>query len=334
MKNKILRSTLCIILGVLMFAFSSCSSAKPIESSDEELRVVGNVGEFDVLYEELRFLVLTYKKMLLNTYGEEIFNDPQSAAKYEAEIRDYVYKNITANYAVLKMCREVGIEADEQAISAAVQRAVEDTVDSLGGRRKYKKFLKENFMTDSFFRFNTRIDKMKNELFYVYTDDLELIESESEKIYEIIKTDFIKTQHIYISKNNGKSYDENKALINELCARVNDGEDFFELATTFGEDKDLTADGFYIIEGYMSDSYEDVAFGLAENEVSEVIEDKNGFYIIKRFELDSVYIMMNFDMLSDRYQQYSFLKMIDDTQRELEFIPNDFLKNINMLEIE
>ncbi len=334
MRNKILSSALCVLLCVLIFVFSACSTSKPIESSEEELRVVGTVGEFEVLYEELRFLVLTYKEMLIDTYGEDVLSDPETASKYEAEIRDYVYKNITANYAVLKMCREVGIESDEEALSNAVQKDIEDTIKSLGGRRKYKAFLKESFMTDNFFRFNVRIDKMRNELFYVYTDDLGLIETENEKIYDIITRDFIKTQHIYISKSNGKSYDENLALINELYSRLNNGEDFFSLAESFGEDDELTSDGFYITKGYMSDTYEDIAFSLGKNQISGVIEDNGGFYIIKRFELDNLYVMMNFDTLSDRYQQYTFIEMIDDTQKELEFIPNDYLNSISMLNIE
>ena len=87
-------------------------------------------------------------------------------------------------------------------------------------------------------------------------------------------------------------------------------------------------------KGYMSDTYEDIAFSLGKNQISGVIEDNGGFYIIKRFELDNLYVMMNFDTLSDRYQQYTFIEMIDDTQKELEFIPNDYLNSISMLDIE
>ena len=334
MKNKILKSSLCCALCLLIFILAGCSKDNPMKSTEEDLRVVGSVGEFDVLYEELRFLALTYKASLVDTYGADIFNDPQAADKYESEMREYIYQNITANYAILKMCREVGIEADEQAFSDAVEREIESIIDSLGGKKSYKSFLRENFMTDNFFRFNTRVNKMKSELFYVYTDDLELIETENDNIYEIIKKEFVRTQHIYISKSNGKSYDENRALIEDAYSRAQNGEDFFSLASKYSEDEELTADGFYIVKGYMSEQYENVAFSLSENGMSGIIEDDSGFYIIKRLELDSVYIMMNFETLSDRYQQYTFLSMIDDVQKELEFVPNDFLKNINLLEIE
>jgi len=334
MKNKILKSLICATLSFLIFVLAGCSKDNPMKSTEEDLRVVGTVGEFEVLYEELRFLALTYRTILTETHGEEIFNDPVSADKYEGEMREYIYKNITANYAVLKMCREVGIEADEQAISDAVEREITSVIESLGGKKSYKNFLSENFMTDSFFRFNTRIDKMRNELFFVYTDDLELIETDNDKIYDIIKNEFIRTQHIYISKRNGKSYNENRALIEDIYSRVQNGDDFFSLATAFGEDEEITSDGFYITKGYMSEQYEKVAFSLEENGFSEIIEDDSGFYIIKRLELDSVYVMMNFEALSDRYQQYTFLAMIDDVQKELEFIPNDFLKNMNMLDIK
>ena len=70
------------------------------------------------------------------------------------------------------------------------------------------------------------------------------------------------------------------------------------------------------------------------NEFSEIIEEENGFYIIKRLEQDSLYVMLNLDMLKKRYQDYTFIGMIDDVQAELEFVPSDYLKSLNILEIK
>ena len=44
--------------------------------------------------------------------------------------------------------------------------------------------------------------------------------------------------------------------------------------------------------------------------------------------------MMNFKELSDNYMYYSFMEMIDETQSQLTFVPNDYLKGLDLLDIE
>lgn len=336
MKDRFFRRFIALSLLVTVLLFTGCSASRPIESTEEEARVVGTVGEFEVLYEEFRFIALTYKQTLINTYGEDIFDDLEKAEALSRQIKDYVYNTITANYAVLTMCREVGIEADDPILLESVQKKIEETIESLGGRRKYIKYLEENYLTDNFLRFNTCVDLMQNELFYVYVDDMGLIESEDnyEKISDIIEEKFIRTQHIYISKANGKPYEENKRLIEEAYARIENGEDFMPLVDEFGEDDEMTSDGIYIISGYMDSKYEDVAFNLNVGKYSEIVETDSAFYIIKRLEQDPLYTMWNYDTLCERYQQYTFLGMIDDTQKYLEFLPNEYLKSLNILDIE
>ncbi len=334
MKKTSFRASALICFLVLCFLFCSCSRLEPIESSEEDLRVVGTVDEFEVLYEELRFAVLTYKQILIDTYGDNIFEDPELAPKYEEMLRDSVYENITSNYAILLLCKEVGIEASDEVLAEAVQKKLEEHVEELGGVRKYKKFLKENNMTDSFFRFNLLVDIMQNELFYVYTYDLELIEPDDEAIYDVIQSEFIRTQHIYVAKNNGKSYGENKELITDAYESLQAGDDFLSVARQYTSDESVDENGFYIPKGYMSERYDAAAFDLSVGEFTEIIEDDAGFYIIKRLELDPVYLLMNFNDLKDRYQSYAFLSIVNDTQKELEFKPTEYFESLDILEIK
>ena len=61
MKNKLsIRVLSLLIAAITVFSLSGCSTSRPIESTEDDLRVVGTVGEFEVLYEELRFVVVTY----------------------------------------------------------------------------------------------------------------------------------------------------------------------------------------------------------------------------------------------------------------------------------
>ncbi|MBQ7383280.1 MAG: peptidylprolyl isomerase [Clostridia bacterium] len=327
---KIAKKLLCVALCALTFLMLGCSPARPIDSTDKELTAVGTVGEFEVLYEEFRFAVLIYRDMLIEQYGEDILSSPE----YPEMVREHVYDNITSNYAILTMCREVGIEADDPVLLEAVQKSIAETVESLGGRGKYKKYLKENYMTDHFLRFNTCIDMMQRELFYVYSDDLGLIETDDAEISDIILEEFARTQHIYVSKNNGKSAEENRQSIAEAYQRLLDGEDFMTLVGKYGEDTEMTENGIYFPEGYMNAEYEKAAFSLSEGEYSGIVEDTNGYYIIKRLKPETAYIFANFYTLKQTYQEYKFLSMIDDIGKTLEFVPNDYLDSIDILDIK
>ena len=89
--------------------------------------------------------------------------------------------------------------------------------------------------------------------------------------------------------------------------------------------------GYCVPRGYMSESYEAVAFDMPIGARSDIVEDENGYYIIRRNTIDAGYVLMNFDTLSDRYRSYAFLDMIDQTQEQLQFVPNDYGKSLNAL---
>lgn len=319
-----------IALTVLMVG---CSASRPVKSSDEELAVVGTVLGYEVLYEELRFVTLTYRAMLEQTYGEGIFDNAETAEHYKSLLEEYVYGNITANYAVLLMCSRVGISPDEEVVVKAADDSVTKTVKSLGGRSKYKKYLAESFMTDHFLRFSTRVDILQNELMYVYIDDIGYITDDDSEIYDIIKKDFACTRHIYISKSNGKSEAENISAIEQALSRLNEGEDFMTLVAEYGEDPGMTAEGYCFPKGYMSEKYEEAAFSLSAGEHSGIVEDAGGYYIIERREPETLYIMTHFSELKEIYQKYTFLAMVDAEQEKLVFEPNEYCKSIDLTKI-
>ena len=179
-------------------------------------------------------------------------------------------------------------------------------------------------------RENLRVEIMQNELFYVYVDDFEVIESDPDKIYDIIKEDFLRVQHVYVSKST-KGAD---AKINEALSRIEAGDDFWSVVKEYGEDAELAEAGEYITRGYMNEAYENAAYSLAVNEHSGVIESDNGYFIVKRLELDPLYLMLNLETLSERYQRYEFLDIIYEKQRALEFVPNELFESLDILNLD
>ena len=72
--NKIL--SLLLVLSILAtgtVALSSCSNNEKLNRT-----VVGKVGEYDVYYEELRWLTMQYKDLLASNYGKDIWNKKET----------------------------------------------------------------------------------------------------------------------------------------------------------------------------------------------------------------------------------------------------------------
>ena len=296
--------------------------------------VVGTVGNFSVPYEELRYVVLNYKQIMEGEYGKGIWNDPASAELYRAELCERVYENITVNYAVLTLCAEVGIHPDNEIILDAVQDYIDDTVNECGGRKEYRTTLEEYYLTDSLYRFQIATDYCQNELYYVYTTDLGIIETDDSVIYDYIMADnFVRTVHVYIQNDEGDDIEANRRLAESVRERILGGESINSIiGSSVNEDYSLTTtDGYYFTRGEMIDVYEAAAFGIEIGSISEVVETYSGFYVIKRLPLEADFVMKNLSTLKYNYQYSELNRYIDEAQAALEFIPNDYCLGLDLV---
>ena len=140
-----------VIVLVLVFVFD-LGPVQPIESTEEEARIVGTIAGFDVKYEELRYITLTNRADLDAKYGKYDTLSDSDKALYKAELESLVLEDLKSNYAVLALCEKYGVDADSRDAKKHVNNAVSDFVDEIGGKAKYKEWLAKNNLTDSFLR--------------------------------------------------------------------------------------------------------------------------------------------------------------------------------------
>lgn len=331
---KIFCGLLCTLL--LLSSLTACSAGRPIKSSKQELTAVGTVDEYEVLYEELRFVTLMYRSQLESQYGKDIWSNPDTAEKYRGELEELVMRNVTANYAILTLCRAVGITPETREIQNAVDKYINELVSELGGRAAYKSALKEQGLTDNFLRFTIAVDYCQNELYYSYTQDLGLIETDEDVIYDyIMDGNFVRTVHVYIQNDEGDDIDKNRAAAEDVHRRLTEGEDINKIiGSSINEDFDLTTtNGYYFTRGEMITAYEDAAFALEVGDFSDVIQTQTGFYVIKRLPLETSYVLTNLTNLINQYQFSLLNKYIDDRQAELVFEFNEYGAGLDLTKI-
>lgn len=104
-------------------------------------------------------------------------------------------------------------------------------------------------------------------------EDIEISDADIEKRYERMKTE-IDAQHILV---------EDEETANEVKAKLDDGEDFGELAAEYSIDNSAQSEGAvgYFTAGRMVPEFEDAAYNMEVDEISDPVQSEFGFHIIK-----------------------------------------------------
>ena len=339
------RLSLALALLICLSAVLTSCGVKPIKSTEEEAAVIGKIGKYDVRYEELRYLVLNFKRDMALKYGEDIWTDPVKAESYKDELWSLVSEKMVSDYYAVQAMADyyyvgggAALMMNEKPILEAVQENVELAVDECGGFKKYKEMLASQYLTDNLFRFYSAAEECATELFYILVRDLGEIESSDEYIDEYLKSDdFLRTNHIFISGVNAENLAKAKDLQAQLAASDNKELEMIMLKGIHCADYTMTTTHGKYFARYTSDygeEYELAAFDLKINELSDVVETADGYYIILRLEPEADYINQNYEDFKDDILGSEFNKVLASYKESLEFSLNDYGKSINILEIE
>ena len=321
---------------LLLSVFTSCAARK-LPSQKEDLAVVGTVGEYDVLYEELRFLVLSYREQLENVYGKGIWENEATREEHLPELTELVYQDLEANYAVLSLAAKSGITAEgyEGEVKDYIKEAID--ADFAGSRSIYKDFLIAAGITDHYLRFTSTVDHVYEDLYYLYLEDGTIPDGETE-VKRYILQNFVRVASIcLINKQESEStlnYDNAVKYRNEVLG----GADIFDYVRYT-----LDTPEHCFGKGEMDTTFEKHAFSLQNvGDVSEVFLSeaeylgvtKNGWYFMQRLEITEKYIEENYQTLFDQYATTVMNSFLEAEKEELVFVPNDYMKSLDLLAIE
>jgi peptidyl-prolyl cis-trans isomerase SurA len=122
---------------------------------------------------------------------------------------------------------------------------------------------------------------------------INITHDEEMKYYEDHKKDFVRPEQVALSaieiKTEGKKESEIpelKAKAQKLLDRVKEGEDFGELAKRFSDGATAQQGGYLgqYKRGELSKELEDLVFKMDKNQLTDVIETKQGFLVLKVME--------------------------------------------------
>jgi len=352
--------TALLALTFILTSLAACgrkSVTDGVYSTEEELRVVGTIGEYEVLFDEYRYVVVSCRDMMENKYGEGIWDDETSAKQYEEELRKMVMERITANYAVLSLCAQHGYKnalTDKETIKQvdatidallyehAVQNKIQVSVSQgMNGELKYKyekggldkayshlrRELYDYNLTERVMRLTLGVEYAFEVLINLLTAKENIVIYKDSDIEDFMFSDqFICTRHIFIQNDKGDDVEANRNLADEALEKYRKGEMSMDklIGSVYNEDVTTAYEGNYFTRGEMEIAYENAAFALKEGEVSEVIEGEHGFYIIERRAKSNTYMLSNFETFATQITYAIVNSMVREHQAELSLDLNEY----------
>ncbi len=340
-----------VIFAVMIFVFD-LGPIKEIPSSEEEARVVGKCGEYEVRFEELRYLTLLYREELDAKYGKYDTLSQSEKAEYEKELEEKVTDGLKSNYVILTLCERYGIDTDSRESRKYVRDTIEEHIDELGGKEKYLEWLKKNNMTDTLVRFifNTNylesallehLTKSKEEIKYTTANLDEFVKfvMEDESYVKAIHVFYPRGEHVLYSQRGSDMRSEVESAQEQLSVAKSDEERYEIMKSVIAnapyvQGYSVDGMGSYLTYGQMHEKYESAAFALDDYEASEIVELEEGCYIIMRMpKVRDEVARHAYEYIE--YYRYAVLKQLKDAeQKKIEFNPNEYFDSLKLVEIK
>ena len=323
---------LSFVVVIIIAAVFQLGPARPIKSEKADLKTVGQIGGFDVRYEELKYFASVRNQELEESLGRYETLDAAAKAEYAEKLENAVIEDIRDVYAVFSLCEELGIEVNSTEADEFVQEKVEEFIEGRfeGDKKQYKAWISEGYLTDSVLRELYRVSYLETAIIDHLRENKIGILYDGENISDFIdyvaeSGEWIRTIHAFYPKKSdtldtSSSYSGANDAADALAAASSSQERYSVMIAIIGKAPfvsgfSTTGNGFYFSAGQMGEEYEAAAFALDEYGVSGVVETDDGYYVIMRLPIEKEHVTSNRASLLANYH-YGVLKSYTDAEKQ------------------
>lgn len=225
---------------------------------------------------EVMVYLTNTKNQYENTFGDQIWEAAYQGVTLEENIKETVLARLARVKAMNLLAEEEGISLNQQEKDKAAQAASEyyqglnETERSLLG-------VNEELIQSMYEEYT-----LANKVYEYLIADINPEISDDEARTITVEHIFIKT---YTLNENGERVDysdqarqEAYQKAREVLQRAKDGEEFSVLAAEYSDDSNTT---YSFGKGTQEPTFEEAAFNLATDEISNIVETEYGYHIIK-----------------------------------------------------
>ncbi|MGN1133606.1 MAG: peptidylprolyl isomerase [Oscillospiraceae bacterium] len=331
---------------------------------DTENLVMLTIDDYDIDFDTFRYFYY-YTLNTYTQYGMTVDQVKETDDTYKMFI-DQVITTIKNEFVAPKLAAEKKITLTDDD-KKAIEENYKDTKSQFGSEEEYKQGLKNNYMTEKFFKMmlehSQYYDKLfgENGVYATSKEDFKKIVKDTSKYSRVIhilipyesqveitdesaldaynngtlseKSDAKKEAYNALSEDKQKEAKEKaKKVAEEVLKKAKSGEDFEELIKKYGWDPGMESqpEGYYINQDtQFVQEFKDAAFKLKENEISDLVENTSyGWFIIKRLPVDMDYVDENYSTLVSDYDNPRFQEIYNTTTEKMKVTESDTFKKM------
>ncbi len=278
-KNKVL--VFLLVLCCMCAAVCGCAGDKDgntqiVLTTGFEENEIFRIGESSCSLSEVMVYLTNMQNQYESVYGSQIWDRMIGDETLEKKVKDVALDRLAQIKTLNLLAQQEEIVLTEQEEKLVEQAAAEYfaslneiEISSMGiDADTVEKLYQEYALADKVY--NYIIEEINPEI----SDDEARTVTVSQIFVKTYALDGTGNKVPYTAESKASAYEK----IREIKSMLRDGADFDELATRYSEDGKFT---FSFRKGEAESAYEEVAFNLGNDEVSDIIETESGYYIIK-----------------------------------------------------
>lgn len=285
-----------VVLSIVI-ALSGCAVTKSVTLATVDDEIV-TLNDFYQYYDSIKATMLSEAQ--ISTLDQEAVDNFWKSTEIEGKNALTVAKERALNEAVKvivqnKKAKEMNISLSEEDKKQIDEYKTAMIKQSYGSKSSFLEELKSMKSTEAAFDKAVTGSFISLKLYTELSKGEEYTIDKDKAIEELKAGDKVTAKHILIATTDSKTNEpysdekknEAKKLAEETLKKIKNGADFDTLMNELSEDPGTAQnpEGYTFGKGEMVEPFENAAFALKENEVSEVVESSYGYHIIKRVPL-------------------------------------------------
>ncbi len=271
------RLALCLLSVVVVFTLVGCGQGKTVVlttglSENEIFKIESEV----CTRPEAMLYLSNMQNVYEGVYGEEIWNTQADGVSIQDSLKETVLARISRVKVLNLLAKEQGVSLNKEEKDKAEEAGKEyfktlsdEEIEILGVTKDLVISMYEEYA-------------LADKVYHYLIQDVNPEISDDDARTITVSHILIRTFHV---DTNGKvtpysdaGKEEALQRANEILQLARSGEDFNQLVLTYNED---VKGSISFRKGEMPPAYEEAAFNLATNEISQIVETEYGYYIIK-----------------------------------------------------
>ena len=273
-------------------------------------------------------------KLSDSTLNTQVSNDSDiTIAEY---FKEQTISKIKISAAILRIAKENNVTLTKEDLNE-VETEKEKFIQQLGGKKEFKKLLKDNNTTEDSYMEAAKSDKLYSKIFdelYQEGKRNDLTTDELEEYNESYKNEYVKIKQIVLLRkdiNTGNYLDDTmlnqkEILANALEEKVKDGEDFDKLIKKYSEGFESEVKSEYYLKSELVEELRNAISVLNVGDTSGVIRTDNAYHIVTKEKLDEAKLEEYYN--SKRNEK--LIKNINDNLNKIKIIKSKYLEEITI----